>query len=141
MKGTWGGWKGLGGGARADATWCLRPFLTYRRRKEEQNSEKPWGNLLLPVPHLPLTHPARHRAGSRALRATAAFISADPRVFCAAQHWVSAGLTRDTHTPSLPNNGALSSPCPGQTSLGGPLCLLEGFLVPTFFSLSFPELE
>lgn len=61
-------------------------------------------------------------------------------VFCAAQHWVSAGLMRHPHTP-IAKQHTLSSPCLPWTSLGGPLCLLEGFLVPPFLSLSFPKLE
>lgn len=44
----------------------------------------------------------------------AAFIFANrpPPVFCVAQHRVSASLMRDTHTPLLSNNSALSSPLP-----------------------------
>lgn len=107
---------------------CLRPIfplpvITEGRRKEEQR-------------------PGTAAQEGISARASPAFNSSDtavkqkvgpsgPRLllslptpslgFCAAQHWVSAGLMRDTHAPSLSNTSILSSPLPGAP------CVHSGF--------------
>ena len=116
----WGGCKGLGGVARADAEWVpetlLSPLGDHRGEgeKRSKNSAQQCGKVFLLVPHLPLSHRTRQQNRKWGPQGHGCFYlcRAPPPVFCVAQHWVSDGLTRDTHTPLLSNNIPLSSPLP-----------------------------
>lgn len=68
------------------------------------------------------------------------FYPADPGVFCAAQHWVSAGLMRHPHTLIVKQQLPFI-PLPGMDIPGGATLSLRGFPCPLFLSLSFPKLE
>lgn len=128
----WGGWKGLGGGARANAKWCLWLFLTYRRRKQEQNFEKPWGKLLLPVPHLPLTHPTGQKAEPWGLWLLLSLPTSG--VLCSSALGVSRFDERHPHTPIVQHPKCPFIPLPGMDIPGGATLSFRGFPCPLFLS-------